>query len=70
MRAFLDDAEDRGAIDESALDALATEHDLDDEEVVAVRAELEERDVEIVTPPQPTPTTSRCSCPPTRSACS
>jgi RNA polymerase primary sigma factor len=51
VRAFLDDAEDRGAIDESALDAFATEHDLDDEEVVAVRAELEERDVEIATPP-------------------
>jgi RNA polymerase primary sigma factor len=43
----------RGAIDESALDALVTEHDLDDEEVVAIRAELEERDVEIVLPPAP-----------------
>ena len=45
---FLEDAEDRGAIEESALDALVPEHDLDEEELAAIRAELEDRDVEIV----------------------
>jgi RNA polymerase primary sigma factor len=51
---FLEAAEERGTIDESALDALATEHDLDEDELAELRAELEERDVEIVAP-APTP---------------
>jgi RNA polymerase primary sigma factor len=43
----IDDAEERGEIEEIALEALAHEHDLDDDELAALRAELEARDVEI-----------------------
>ena len=48
--AFLEDAEERGQIDESALDAFAVEHDLEEDDLGALRAELESRDVEIVAP--------------------
>jgi RNA polymerase primary sigma factor len=48
VRAFLDHAEDHGAIDESAIETLALEHDLDEDELAAVRAELDEREVELV----------------------
>ncbi len=47
---FLDEVEERGTIEESALEAFAIEHDLGEEEVAALRVELEERDVEIVAP--------------------
>ena len=47
---LLQEAEDRGTIEEEALDALAHEHELDDDVLSALRAELEERDVEIITP--------------------
>jgi len=47
---FLDEIEDRGTIEESALEAFALEHDLGEEEVAAIRAELEERGVEIIVP--------------------
>jgi RNA polymerase primary sigma factor len=50
---FLDDAEELGTIEESALEALANEHDLDEEELSALRAELEAREVEIVAPATP-----------------
>ncbi len=50
MQAFIDDAEDRGAIDESALEAFAVDHDLDDDELTALRAELDAREVDVVTP--------------------
>jgi RNA polymerase primary sigma factor len=50
VQAFVDDAEDRGAIDESALEAFAVDHDLDDEELTALRAELDAREVDVVTP--------------------
>jgi len=50
---FLDDAEELGTIEESALEALAHEHDLDEEELTALRAELEAREVEIVAPARP-----------------
>jgi RNA polymerase primary sigma factor len=53
IHAFLEDVEEHGSIDEASLEALATEHDLDEEELAAVRAELEARDVEIVRPEQP-----------------
>jgi hypothetical protein len=49
VQAFLDDAEERGAIDESALEAFAVEHELDDEELSALRAELDVRAVDLVT---------------------
>jgi RNA polymerase primary sigma factor len=44
---FLAAAEDRGIVDEGELDALAFEHDLDDDELRAVRTELAAREVEI-----------------------
>jgi RNA polymerase primary sigma factor len=50
VQAFIDDAEDRGAIDESALEAFAVDHDLDDDELTALRAELDAREVDVVTP--------------------
>jgi RNA polymerase primary sigma factor len=43
----IEDAEERGEIEEIALEALALEHDLDDDELAALRAELEAREVEI-----------------------
>jgi RNA polymerase primary sigma factor len=55
--AFLEDAEERGQIDESALEAFAVEHDLEEGDLGALRAELESRDVEIIAPePEPEPT--------------
>jgi RNA polymerase primary sigma factor len=50
IQAFLGEAEERGTIEESALDALAAEHDLDDVELSALRAELEAREVDVVAP--------------------
>ncbi len=55
---FLEEAEDRGTIEESALEALAHEHDLEEEELAEIRAELEAREVEVIVPapeqqPQP-----------------
>jgi len=47
---LLDDAEERGTIEESALEALALEHELEDEDLTALRAELASREVAIVTP--------------------
>jgi RNA polymerase primary sigma factor len=48
----IDDAEERGEIEEIALEALAHEHELDDDELAAVRAELESREVEILATPE------------------
>jgi RNA polymerase primary sigma factor len=50
IQAFLGDAEERGTIEESALEAFAVEHDLDEDELARLRADLEEREVEITTP--------------------
>jgi RNA polymerase primary sigma factor len=47
-RTFLDNAEEIGALDEQALEAFAGEHDLDEDELAAMRAELEARGVELV----------------------
>jgi RNA polymerase primary sigma factor len=47
LSTFLDTAEERGVVGEAELDALAFEHDLGDEELVSVRAELAAREVEI-----------------------
>ena len=47
LSTFLDAAEERGVVAEDELEALAFEHDLDDEEFRAVRAELAAREVEI-----------------------
>jgi RNA polymerase primary sigma factor len=56
LTVFIEDAEERGTVAEEALEALAFEHDLDDEELAAVRAELESREVEITRElPRPSP---------------
>ncbi len=47
---FLGDAEERGTIEESALEAFAAEHDLDEDELAGLRAELEGREVDILAP--------------------
>jgi len=54
--AFLEEIEAHGQIDESALEAFAVEHDLEDDDLGALRAELEARDVEILAPATPEPT--------------
>ena len=48
LSVFLDAAEERGVVGEAELETLAFEHDLDDDELAAVRAELAVREVEIV----------------------
>ena len=48
--AAIEEAEERGTIHATALEALVFEHELDEDEVTALRAELEARDVEIVAP--------------------
>jgi RNA polymerase primary sigma factor len=54
LTVFIEDAEERGTVAEAALDALAFQHDLDEEELAAVRAELDAREVEVTTE-QPEP---------------
>jgi RNA polymerase primary sigma factor len=51
VHAFLDEVEERATVDEAELEALALEHDLDEDELTALRAELEAREIEVVTPP-------------------
>ena len=53
IQAVLDEAEERGTIEETVLEAFALEHELEDEELNALRAELEEREVEILAPVAP-----------------
>ncbi len=47
LAAFLDSAEEDGAVSEATLEALVLEHDLDEDEATALRAELESRGVRI-----------------------
>jgi RNA polymerase primary sigma factor len=47
VTAFLEDAEDSGVVDGLALDSLAAELDLGEDELAALRAELDARGVEI-----------------------
>jgi RNA polymerase primary sigma factor len=47
LTTFLDDAEERGVVDVVALDSIAAEHDLEEDEISALRAELEARGVEL-----------------------
>ena len=53
IQAVLDEAEERGTIEEGVLETLALELELQDEELAAVRAELEAREVEILAPAEP-----------------
>src|ERR671925_319095 len=54
-RAFIDEAEELGELEEETLEAYAHEHELDEEELAALRAELEERGVELITVPHSEP---------------
>ena len=47
IEVFLDKADERGVVVESELETLAFEHDLDDEDLGALRAELALREIEI-----------------------
>jgi RNA polymerase primary sigma factor len=47
---LLDEAQERGTIDEASLQAFALEHDLDEDELVELRHELEEREIETLEP--------------------
>ncbi len=47
---FLAEIEERGSVESSELEAFAVAADLDEDELGALRSELEERDVEILTP--------------------
>ena len=47
LTTFIDTAEERGVVGIADLESVAAEHDLDDEELTALRAELETRGVEI-----------------------
>jgi RNA polymerase primary sigma factor len=50
IEAFLAESEEHGSVELPALEAFALEHELDEEELNGLRAELESRDVEIVDP--------------------
>ena len=54
-RAFIDQAEELGELEEEVLEAYAHEHELEDEEIAALRAELEERGVELISAPHAEP---------------
>jgi RNA polymerase primary sigma factor len=54
-RAFVDEAEELGELEEETLEAYAHEHELEDEEIAALRAELEERGVELISAPHTEP---------------
>jgi RNA polymerase primary sigma factor len=59
VTAFLEDAEERGVVDDASVDAVVAELGLDEDEVAALRQELETRDVEVAPAPEedaaPTP---------------
>ena len=48
LTTFLEAAEDRGVVDECELEALAFEHDLDEDELASLRSELATREIEVV----------------------
>ena len=49
LESFLEEIEEQGSLEETTLESFAVEHDLDEEDVAALRAELDAREVEIVT---------------------
>jgi RNA polymerase primary sigma factor len=54
-RAFIDEAEELGELEEEVLEAYAHEHELEEEEIAALRAELEERGVDLISAPHAEP---------------
>ena len=63
VSAFIEEAEERGATTEEDLEAFALEHDLEPEELVEIRAELDVRAVEIEERPQRQPTAAEAAGP-------
>jgi RNA polymerase primary sigma factor len=53
LHAFLEAAEEQGVVDETALEAVVFEHSLDEEEIGALRQELESRGIEVSGAPEP-----------------
>ncbi|MFL5918888.1 MAG: RNA polymerase sigma factor RpoD/SigA [Gaiellaceae bacterium] len=54
-RAFVEEAEELGELEEEILEAYAHEHELEEEELSALRAELEERGVDLIAAPRAEP---------------
>jgi RNA polymerase primary sigma factor len=54
-RAFIEEAEALGELEEETLEAYALEHELEEEELAHLRAELEERGVEVISAPHAEP---------------
>src|SRR4051794_37834079 len=54
-RTFVEQAEELGELEEEVLEAYAHEHELEEEELAALRAELEERGVEVIATPHTEP---------------
>jgi RNA polymerase primary sigma factor len=54
LNAFVESAEERGAVSDDELEALAVEHDLGEEAIAELRHELDERDVDIAGEPAAT----------------
>src|SRR5919198_305381 len=53
VQTLLEEAEERGTVEETFLEAFALEHELEEDELAALRAELEAREVEILAPVEP-----------------
>jgi RNA polymerase primary sigma factor len=52
---FLEEAEEAGVVDEAVLEAFAVEHELEEDELAELRAELESRGVEVLHAPDAEP---------------
>ncbi len=71
VRTLLENAEERGFVDQAELDALATELDIGEDEIAVLQHELEAIGLEVAVraaspPPSPTATSPRRSLPPSR----
>jgi hypothetical protein len=59
LAAFIHDAQERGFVRTTEIDALQTEHDIDEGALAALRAALEEADVRSrMTPPPTSPSST------------
>src|SRR2546423_15566099 len=54
-RTFVEEAEELGELEEEVLEAYAHEHELEEEELAALRPELEERGVALISTAHPEP---------------
>ena len=55
LRSFLDEVEERGAVTEEELEAFASEHDLDTDELAELRGELDAREIDVEDEPEAVP---------------